>query len=166
MIDEHTEMTQRGSPGAEWAFDDVYRRRRADLVRLAYVTVQSLALAEELVQDAFAELYRRRDRVQSPEAYLRRSVVNRTTSWVRRRKVENRHPFEPADDRLVPQATADFVAMLAPLSRRQRAALFLRFHEDLGEAEIAEMLGCRPGTVKSLISRALARLREGLTDEH
>ncbi|MFC4149202.1 RNA polymerase sigma factor [Micromonospora mangrovi] len=151
----------RASP-EQWDFDDVYRRQWGPLVRFAYVTTESLAHAEEVVQDVFVQLYRHRDNVERPEAWLRHAVANRVTSWVRRRQVERRHRQQPGAPTQVSPVTLEFVAMLAPLSARQRAALFLRYHEDLSEQEIATVLGCRPGTVKSLINRALARLRERL----
>ncbi|MCI4063481.1 sigma-70 family RNA polymerase sigma factor [Micromonospora sp. R77] len=148
--------------GEQWDFDVVYRRQWGPLVRFAYVTTESLAHAEEVVQDVFVQLYRHRDTVERPEAWLRHAVANRVTSWVRRRQVERRHRQQLGAATHVPAVTLEFVAMLAPLSPRQRAALFLRYHEDLSEQEIATVLGCRPGTVKSLINRALARLRERL----
>lgn len=149
----------------QWTFDDVYRRQWGQLVRFAYVTTASMAQAEEVVQDVFVQLYRHRNTVERPEAWLRHAVANQVTSWVRRRQLERRHRQQLAAPAHVPTVTLEFVAMLAPLSPRQRAALFLRYHEDLPEQEIAVVLGCRPGTVKSLINRALARLRERLNHD-
>lgn len=150
---------QRGSPEG-WDFDEVYRSRWPALVRLAFVTTQSLPVAEEVTQDAFLQLYRLRHSVRQPEAWLRQAVVSRVTSWVRRRRLERRHARDQVPQPAVPMAAVEFVALLSPLSPRQRAALFLRYHEDLSEQDIARVMGCRPGTVKSLINRALTRLRE------
>jgi RNA polymerase sigma factor (sigma-70 family) len=145
-------------------FDQVYVREYEGLVRLAYVTTGSLGAAEEIVQEVFAGWLRRGEQVREPSAYLRRAVVSRCTSWVRRRVLERRHtataspaPHEP------PYAdTAVVRAALLRLKPRQRAAVFLRFYLDLPEAEIAEILGCRAGTVKSMLHRSLAMMKEFL----
>lgn len=148
-------------------FDSVYAAHYGPLVRLASLTTGSLAAAEDVVQDVFVEWLRRRDTVHTPVAYLRRAVVSRCTSWVRRRVVERRHRAEPDPPPLVsPNPDVPAVrAALARLNPRQRAAVFLRYYLDLPEVEIADALGCRPGTVKSLLHRSMSTLREHL-DEH
>lgn len=136
---------------------DLYRQQYGPMVRLAYLLTGSNAVAEELVQDVFARLHRRWGRAEHPQAYLRTSVVNACRSHRRRVLLERRRPAEvrtAATDE--PDEIWD---ALASLPARQRAALVLRFYEDLPEADIARVLGCRPGTVKSLISRGLAQLR-------
>jgi RNA polymerase sigma-70 factor (sigma-E family) len=164
----HGVVVKEAAPGAG-VFDAVYARHYAPLVRLAYLTTGSRSAAEDLVQDVFADWLRRGDQVREPVAYLRRAVVSRCTSWVRRRVLERRHgsgepPGAPLDT--VPDADVAAVrAALVRLTARQRAALFLRYYLDLPEAEIAAALGCRPGTVKSLLHRSLAVLR-GHLDEH
>jgi len=151
-------------------FADIYATQFAPLVRLAYVTTGSLPAAEDLVQEVFAELYRRFDQVAVPVPYLRRAVVSRCVSWGRRRRLERRHVHVAAawcvqdSAPLGPEATAVRAALLR-LRPRQRAAVFLRYYLDLSETEIAETLGCRPGTVKSTMSRALAALREHFDGE-
>lgn len=158
-----TEVRERPADG----YADVYAQRYADMVRLAALTTGSASLAEELVQDAFAQLCRRWAEVAEPERWLRRAVVSQCTSWVRRRVLERRHagttdvpsPVDITD----PDALA-VRAALACLTPRQRAAVFLRYYADLPEAEIAASLGCRPGTVKSLLNRGLAAMREHLDD--
>jgi RNA polymerase sigma factor (sigma-70 family) len=135
------------------------------MVRLAHLTTASNALAEELVQDAFVDLFRNWDTVRDPSAWLRRAVMSRCTSWVRRqhleRRVAARHDVpEPA----IPDETGVAVreALLA-LSVRQRAAVVLRYLEDASERDIADALGCRRGTVKSLLSRAMSKLQKDLS---
>jgi RNA polymerase sigma-70 factor (sigma-E family) len=149
-------------------FDDLYARHYATMVRLARLTTGQIGLAEELVQDAFTELLRRRDEVRDPPAFLRRAVVSRSTSWLRRRLLERRHrAAEPAVAASAPAGDADTVAVRAALRRltpRQRAAVFMRYYLDLPETDIAAALGCRPGTVKSLLHRSLVTLREYLDD--
>jgi len=156
-------------------FDRVYAAHYPTLVRLAYLTTGSVAAAEDVAQDAFAEWLRRWSDVRDPEQYLRRAVVSRCTSWVRRRVLERRvleRQHDAASLRTDPRPAkppdADTAAVrvaLVRLNPRQRAAVFLRFYLDLPEADIAAALGCRPGTVKSLLHRSLAVLREHL-DEH
>lgn len=143
-------------------FETVYAERWQSMVRFAALSTGSLDLAEEIVQDAFAELHLRWDKVDNAPAYVRVAVAHRCTSWVRRQRLERRHRVTPltlerSDDRLV--ELVDAMRMLTP---RQRAAVVLRYLEDLPEGEIARILECRPGTVKSLLARGLARLEEVL----
>ncbi|SNT56641.1 RNA polymerase sigma factor, sigma-70 family [Asanoa hainanensis] len=148
------------------AFDTVYAAQYASLVRLAYVTVGSMPAAEDVVQDVFVEWYRRIDQVEAPVAYLRKAVVSRCSSWVRRRILERRHastldqtPAVPPDPGIVAVRAA--MARLAP---RYRMALFLRYYLDLSVAEVAEALDCPLGTAKSLLHRGLAHLQAQLED--
>jgi RNA polymerase sigma-70 factor (sigma-E family) len=147
-------------------FRAVYAAHYPALVRLARLTTGSLPAAEDLVQDAFVEWCRRGGRVRDPVPYLRRAVVSKCTSWVRRRRLERRHAgaFDPDAGAAWPEG-GDASAVrdaLARLSARQRAAVFLRYYLDLPEHEIADALGCRPGTVKSLLHRGLAAIRAEL----
>jgi RNA polymerase sigma factor (sigma-70 family) len=149
------------------AFDTVYAAHYAPLVRLAYVSVGSLPAAEDVVQDVFVEWYRRIDQVDSPAAYLRKAVVSRCSSWVRRRVLERRHagtfdqpPVVPPDARTVAVRLA-----LARLSPRHRMALFLRYYLDLSVAEVAETLDCPLGTAKSLLHRGLGHLQAHLGED-
>jgi len=124
-------------------------------------------IAEDLVQQVFTDVYQRFGELREPAAYLRRAVLSRCTSWVRRRVVERRHTGLTVVEHVVAPLGADAAAVRTALARlrpRQRAAVFLRYYLDLPESEIAEALGCRPGTVKSMLHRALAILREHLDD--
>jgi RNA polymerase sigma-70 factor (sigma-E family) len=140
-------------------FDEFYRDRWQSMVRFAALTTGSTALAEEIVQDAFAEMLRKWDRVDNPPGYVRQAVAHRCTSWVRRQRLERRMSvhahIEQSDSRLI-----ELLDAMGVLTRRQRAAVVMRYLDDLSEAAIAEALSCRPGTVKSLLARGLARLRE------
>jgi RNA polymerase sigma-70 factor (sigma-E family) len=135
----------------------LYRARYGDMVRLAFLMTGSSAEAEEIVQDAFVRVRTRIDRVDNPSAYLRTAVVNGCRNRYRRILVERRHasPAQPAtNDRVDEMSDA-----LAALPTRQRAVIVLRYYAGMSEAEIADTLGCRPGTVKSLSHRGLAELR-------
>jgi RNA polymerase sigma-70 factor (sigma-E family) len=146
-------------PDPTEALEALFRSHYRGMVRLAFAMTGSAAVAEELVQDCFVRLHRRIVRLEHPAAYLRTAVVNACREHHRRRYLERtRHP-EPLPESAPPEVRELWDA-LAVLNPRQRAAVVLRFYEDLSEAEIATELGCRPGTVKSLLSRALAKLRE------
>jgi RNA polymerase sigma-70 factor (sigma-E family) len=142
-----------------WPHDlvSLYRNRYADMVRLAFLLTGSSAEAEEIVQDAFVRVRRRIDRVDNPSAYLRTSVVNGCRNRYRRILVERRH--QPPAQGVAYDRVDELSDALATLATRQRTVIVLRFYAGLSEAEIAKVLGCRPGTVKSLCHRGLAELR-------
>ena len=150
---------------------DLYRRHVPGAVRLAYLMTGDPMLAEDLAQDAFVRLTGRFAHLRNPDAfpaYLRRTVVNLVRNHYRRLKLERSHLDSiggdaAAIDELPDGVDAELVrAALLELPYRQRAAIVLRYFEDLSERRVAELLGCRPGTVKSLLSRGLTSLRAGL----
>ncbi len=133
------------------------------LVRLAHLLTGSMPLAEEAVQDAFVTVYQRRAGIDKPEQYLRRVVVNNCHSRTRRRGVEKRKLQIVASQSSHadwPPEVDEVWDLLADLTPRQRTALVLRFYEDLTIPAIAEAMRVRPGTIKSLIHRGLAQLKE------
>ena len=137
-------------------FEALYLAQYGAMVRLAFVLVDGSA--EEVVQDAFAKVYQRWGSIDRPSAYLRTCVINGARDVLRRRRLAVWRRPDP-----LPQA-ADLAAdhlldALAVLTPRKRAAVVLRYYEDLSEAEIAEVLGVRPGTVKSMLHRSLLQLR-------
>ncbi len=131
-------------------------------MRLAALLTQHASVAEDLAHDAFTRMYPRWGQAANPGAYLRTSVVNSCRQWERHNNVEK------AKLRLIatPEASgfvaAELADVVASLPYRQRAVVVLRYYADHSEIEIAEALGCRAGTVKSLASRALARLEREL----
>ena len=167
-----------GSPAAyadldEPGIDELYSHRRLDLVRLALLLVDDLPTAEDVVQDVFAALYRRYGKtlagLDSPEAYLRTSVVNTSRSVLRRRRTVRAHVPEreghaPSAEEpvLLREEHGEVIAALHRLTRRQREVLVLRYWSHLSEAQIADTLGLSRGAVKSTASRALAALRRQL----
>ncbi len=145
-------------PSAPATFDDLFAERYQPMIRLATLLVGNDAVAEELVQDAFVRVHHKWATVEHPSAYLRTAVVNACRNNRRRARLERAHGRSGAAT--VPPPQEPFVDALATLNERQRVAIVLRYYEDLPEADIAEALGCRPGTVKSLLHRGLAQLRE------
>jgi RNA polymerase sigma-70 factor (sigma-E family) len=141
-------------------FDTCDRESAQWLARLAYLLTADRGAAEDLVQDAFAGLLRHFDTVENPRAYLRVTLVRLADRRRRReRRRSDAHRLVATRDAVSDDADEMFDA-IAKLPARQRAVVVLRYYEGLSEREISETLGCAPGTVKSLASRALDRLRE------
>jgi RNA polymerase sigma-70 factor (sigma-E family) len=145
----------------QWApaLVELYQARYAPLVRLAYLLTGSPAAAEELVQEAFIATHRGWGRVRQPAAYVRTAVVNNVRSWGRRTQLEHAHRATTLPP-LAHQEPDELWDALGALPERQRVAIVLRFYEDLPDHEIAHVLGCRPGTVRTAIHRGLAALRK------
>jgi RNA polymerase sigma-70 factor (sigma-E family) len=151
-------------------YDDFYAALWPRLVRTAYAVAGDLGVAEDAVQTAFAKAYRswrRISRLEAPEAYVRRMAINEVLND--RRLARRRHEVTTAEppDRIGvgpddPSGRDDLWRAVSSLPPRQRAVLVLRYYEDLSEQQIADTLGCRPGTVKSQASAALATLRTRL----
>jgi RNA polymerase sigma-70 factor (sigma-E family) len=137
------------------------------LVRLAFGLTGDRCAAEDIAQATLARAFvawRRVRRADDPDAYLRRILVNTSNRRFRRRRVAE-EPGDPPETAV--EGPADMVgeraALLAALRQlppRQRAVVVLRYWEDLTDTQIGAALGCSPGTVRSQLSRALARLRE------
>lgn len=141
------------------AFAAFYEDRYVPMVRVAVLMLGDEHQAEEVVQDAFAAVYLKWARVEHPVTYVRQAVVNRCRDVIRRRKIAARLHRRRHD--LLMVETKDHVDdLLDALSPRERAVVVLRFFDDLSIEDIARTLGTKPGTVKSLLHRALARLRE------
>jgi RNA polymerase sigma-70 factor (sigma-E family) len=141
-------------------FEDLFRNRYEPMVRVAFLLVGSSAEAEDVVQDAFARIELRWSRLDNPEGYLRRCVVNRSHDMLRRRRLEQRFRLLHRDDNTSELQADELGDALATLTPKRRAAVVLRYYAGLPEREIAEILRVRPGTVKSMLHRALAQLRE------
>lgn len=148
-------------------FREFVRARYADLLRTAYLLTGNRDTAQDLVHEALLKAMRHWRRIDEPMAYVRRAMVNeRTSRW---RRIGLRELLTATvPDRVSPDST-DGVAvrdeLLAALDRlpvRMRTVLVLRYWEDLPEAEVAAVMDCSLGTVKSQAARGLARLREVL----
>ena len=154
----------------EREFAELYTLAWPRLLRTTYGVTGDRQLAEDALQTAFAKAYAawpRVSRADDPVAYVRRMAIN--AAFAQHRRAAVRHevavPLGPerrdlgADGPLRDDEVWCAVQTLPP---RQRAVVVLRYYEDLSEAQIADALGCRPGTVKSQASAALAALRARL----
>jgi RNA polymerase sigma factor (sigma-70 family) len=149
------------------AFDELYRRYAPSAHRLAFVLSGDPEVARDLVQDAFVRVMGRFGHLRNQtafDAYLRRTIINLALSHHRRRTLERRHTFVESDsvrpsghDR---ESRFDLWQLVLQLPTRQRAAVVLRYYEDLSEHEAAYALRTSPRAVNALVSRALMRLRE------
>lgn len=133
------------------------------MIRLASLLTRDRAVGEELAQEAFVRVYHHLDDIERPAAYLRTTVVNLCRGHGRRQVVADRAPIPPARVAGGPELPHDLSEVwlaLELLPERQREALVLRFYLDLPDPSIAEHLGVRPVTVRTLVSRGLAALRK------
>ena len=157
-------------------FEQYVIESRLRLFRFAVVLCGDTVLAGDLVTDVLGRAFERWHQVSAAEdthAYVRRMLVNEFISWKRRRARTVPHPEidllvearairlgtagpDPGD---IHAERAALLDELTRLPKRQRAAIVLRYYEDLSDEDIAEALDCRPGTVRSSISRGLATLR-------
>ena len=146
-------------------FDELYRREYPVMFRISFLLVRDAELAAEVTHDAFARVLERWNRLDQPGAYLRTAVVNASRDALRRRRFRRSRGHVVGVVDVTSQARDEYLAdALSELSPRRRTAIVLRYYLDLPEADIAEVLGVRPGTVKSLLHRGLAELRVALAD--
>jgi RNA polymerase sigma-70 factor (sigma-E family) len=144
---------------------ELFRDHQLELVRLALLMGVDRGTAEDVVQDAFERLYRRRWSLRNPDAglaYARSAVLNGCRTVHRRAAVARRHAPElvlPATEDLPDLGDrSELAAALRRLPRRQREALVLRYYADLDVAEIAATMGVGAGAVRSHAARGLAAL--------
>lgn len=156
------------------AFAEFVAARSTALHRTAYLLVGERHLAQDLLQEALTKTYVAWPRLRDPgkaEAYTRKAITTTAISWYRRKSWRGERPTE-----VLPEATHDGHAgrieqqdwlwtALLRLPPRQRAAIVLRFYEDLTEAQTAEVLGCAVGTVKSQVHAGLSKLRDHLGEQ-
>jgi RNA polymerase sigma-70 factor (sigma-E family) len=163
-------VARREETQARGALGELYVRHAPEGIRLAYLLTGDRALAEDLVQEAFARFVGRLHYLRKPEAfgaYLRTTIVNLSHSHFRHAKVERAYAERLARTPQPTGVTNDDLdeAMhetLLRLPERQRAAIVLRFYEDLTDNQTAEVMHCAPGTVRSLVSRGMTTLRSEL----
>lgn len=164
------------APAATTRLEGLYDAHVKDATRLAYLLTGDRHLAEDLAQDAFVKVAGRFLDLRDRDAfgpYLRRTVVNLSNGYFRRLRVERtylereRSRVGSAESEDLPdvEGREEILAALSTLPRRQRAAIVLRYFEDLSEQQTADALNCSLGAVKSLVSRGMASLRSTLSVE-
>jgi len=154
---------------------EIYHGHYNQLVRLAVLLVHDVQTAEEVVQDAFEAMHLASRRLRDSEKalqYLRQTVVNRSRSVLRHRKVVDMHAPKPAPDEPSAEHAAlallersAVAAALRSLPERQREAIALRYYADFSEADIAKAMGISKGAVKSHTARAMSSLKAILSQE-
>jgi RNA polymerase sigma-70 factor (sigma-E family) len=162
-------QTQTAPRGRDEEFREFMRDRASPLHQSAYLLCGDWHLAHDLVQETLVKAYQHWPRVRradSPDAYVRRILVNEVRGrWRRRKGTVPAARFADVTEPAVPDATeeiarrAGLLQALLTLPLRQRATVVLRYLEGMSERETALALGCSEGTVKSQSSRALATLR-------
>lgn len=150
-------------------FAEFVAAREAALQRTAWLLTGDWGLAQDLVQASLARVWPRWERItrrDDPEIYVRRVVMNTWATW-RRRRWAGEHAStdvleSPAPGDVAAEVTLRLAVhqLLAALTDRQRIVIVLRIFDDLTEAQVAQVLGCAVGTVKSTMSQALAKLRD------
>jgi RNA polymerase sigma-70 factor (sigma-E family) len=142
--------------------------REAALQRTAWLLTGDWALAEDLVQTALARSWPRWERIRrrdSPEIYVRKVMVNTWSTWSRRRwrgeRASESVPDAPAPGDVATEVSVRVAVRgaLESLTGRQRAMVVLRVFDDLSEAQVAQVMGCAVGTVKSTTAQAMSKLR-------
>jgi RNA polymerase sigma factor (sigma-70 family) len=152
---------------------DLYERHVGRAVALATLVGGNADAAEDIAHEAFIRTAGRLSGMRDPsafDAYLRRTVVNLCRARARRASIERRYlgwlvqrEVDPAPSRTEDQDV--LWRALRDLPHRQRAAVVLRYYEDLSEERVAEALRCSPRAVNALVSRAMAALRERIQEE-
>jgi RNA polymerase sigma-70 factor (sigma-E family) len=156
------------------AVSALYAEHAVSLIRLAYLMLGDRAAAEDAVQDAFCGLYRQWHRLADPAralGYVRTAVLNGSRSALRRRAAGRKLAIPDQPPAASAEATVlgreereEVMAAVRRLPGRQREALVLRFYLDLPEREIAQIMGLRPGSVRSATHRALRALGQLLEE--
>jgi RNA polymerase sigma-70 factor (ECF subfamily) len=157
-------------------FDAIVRRHQSMVFSVAYHLLHDRALAEEVAQDVFLQLYRQLSELQSDEHvlfWLRRVAVHRAIDCARSRNTRPEVALEDGvedvpDTAFALDAGDPFLSrrlqqLVASLPEKARAVVVLRYQEDMGPEEIARVLAMPAATVKSHLQRALAMLREKMS---
>jgi DNA-directed RNA polymerase specialized sigma24 family protein len=162
----HVELDAPSAPEEEQpgSFAEFYRDERSRAVRLVWLLTHDPSACDDIVQDAFVAVYTRFDSLDDPAAYLRVVLMNRVAERARRSTRERRRAelVDAGSPATCEGPTGGLVDAIAALPLNQRTAVVLRYWADLDHHQIAHAMQVRPGTVRSLLSRATARLREAI----
>ncbi len=178
---DDAQLCERARAGDVDAFEELVHRYQQLAYRTAYVVTRSSADAQDVTQEAFVKAYYALDRfrVDAPfKPWLMRIVVNEALNHRRSRGRQENLALRMAEVRpsggaapspeaaaLIGETQHEVIAALNALGERDRIVIALRYFFDMSEAEMASVLDCPVGTVKSRLSRSLARLKEVLPDE-
>lgn len=151
-------------PRLNGSFATFYAAERQRAVTLAWLLTHDSSAAEDIAHDAFSRMYRRFTELDDPRAYLRRTIVHEVYQRSRRSGREARRLalVAPTLAFVVDGPTGGLVDAIAALPLNQRTAVVLRFWGDLDHRAIGHAMGLRPGTVRSLLSRAVTQLRKDI----
>lgn len=143
------------------SFEDFYALNHARAVGFAYLLTRSHPAAQDLVQDAMMSMHKRWHRIDNPDAYLRRALVNNGSRW--RSRLKREQEYRPVAALVTTDRVDEMWDALGRLPHKQRVAITLRYYADLSYPEIAELMNVPEGTVKSAIARALETLRKAVS---
>jgi RNA polymerase sigma factor (sigma-70 family) len=149
---------------AHTEFADFYRHHYPGAVRLAWLLTHDNSVTEDVVQDAFVRLQPRFESAVDRPAYLRTCVVNGCRDRARgdKRSAARFRLVSATERSIATDSPSELIDAVATLPYNQRAAVVLRYWADLPETDIARILGVRPGTVRTLVARALTSLRKDI----
>lgn len=159
-------VTDGREPMSSTGFDEFYRTHRTDAVRWAVALVGDRHVAEELAQESLAAVGARLASIDNPTGYLRRTVVHRAASWHRShaRELRRMRRATSGEPTSYTPATDEMLHALTVLPYKQRAAVTLRYWADWTDDQIAAALGCKPATVRVLLHRGLATLKQEISE--
>ncbi len=143
-------------------FEGLYRTSVGEMTRIAYLITGSTHTAEEIAHDSFIAVQRRWDSIRNPKAYLRKAVVNRSRSHLRRLRTQREAPLERPREVGIGDIDETW-QLIEKLPPKRKTALILRYYLDMSIDEIADAMNTRPGTVKSLLHRGRETLRRELS---
>jgi RNA polymerase sigma factor (sigma-70 family) len=151
-----------GMTRSDGGFSQFYEFEYPSAVRLGYLLTRSSSVCEEIAQDSFAAVYQRYDTLERPGAYLRTTLINACRRWHRTQSnySAKQHLLHPPAVDCDATGYPLLVDVVAKLPYDQRIVIVCRYWGQWSETEIAEALGCAPGTVKSLASRAKERIKK------
>ena len=150
--------------GTDEEFTRFYREAYPGAVRLAWLLTHDHSAAEDVVQDAFVRVHPRLSTVEHPTAYLRAAIVNGCKDRARSagRAEAGLRSLQVTSETSSIDRPSELLDAISRLPYKHRAVITLRYWADLPEAEIAEIVGVKPATVRSISVRALARLKKEL----
>ncbi|NNN22707.1 MAG: sigma-70 family RNA polymerase sigma factor [Acidimicrobiales bacterium] len=143
-----------------------YQSNIEAFIKLAFVIVQSVPVAQDIVQDAFISVNRRWVNIHSPLSYTRISIVNGCKKYLRRKRIEEIVlPRLAKREILEINQRSELEGIILTLPSREKIAIVLRYYADMSEKEIAEAVGCSVNTVPGLIARGVEKLRRKIIQD-